>query len=710
MADKYKGSGAGVSDPTGVSVVGGSTVPPAATAGLRVPLVPRATAWLLGRLTGSTTARRSVRFFDDAGPRLVAIVAMDLAGALSFAAAPFILRHLIDTGLTAPHGNSALIVSVAALLVVALLQALANAVSSVLSSGLGELVGQRAGQAVHDQLLRVPFAFFPGQRQGELFTLFGRDADEIETAVAMVLPRAVTTAISAVVGVATIAVLDWRLAAVSLVLAPGVFALLAVGRREGRSLSVELIKLRVKHFAQIGDTTGVSGALHIRLFDRTEHESRRYAEIADGIRRTAQRRNQVNARAQLMSSAGSAVAVVIVVGFGSWLVSTDRATIGTLLAFASALVYAYRPVTGLAESRSDLLDAGVAFERVFGLLDVDTDVRDLPVVGPGRAAAAGTPSRGPLVPAQPGEADAGYARTWRSAPEIRIEDLWFRYERDPRSDWTAAGRELGRRWWDVQGAEAAENRREEAELAAAAAADAAAGVEQEWALRNLNLVAAAGAKTAIVGASGAGKSTLGGLLAGLYLATRGHIRCDGEDLATMDWRRLRSIVGVVPQDPYMFHDTIAANIRYGRIDATNAELEAAALDAGLGSLLEKLPKRLETVVGARGYQLSGGERQRVALARVLLADPPMLVLDEATSQLDSVTEQIVQEALARLGVGRTRVVIAHRLSTIVDADVIHVMADGQVVESGTHDDLLARGGAYAHLYARQVGDDDPARS
>src|SRR6185369_7005324 len=220
-----------------------------------------------------------------------------------------------------------------------------NAVSVVLSSGLGGLVGQRAGQAVHDHLLRVPFAFFPGQRQGDLFTLFGRDADEIETAVAVMLPRAVTTAISAVVGVLTVAVLDWRLAAVSLVLAPGVFALLALGRREGRALSVELIKLRVKHFAQLGDTAGVSGALHIRLFGRTEYESLRYAEIADGIRRTAQRRSRVNARAGLMSSAGSAVAVVIVVGFGSWLVSSGRATIGTLLAFASALVYAYRPVT-----------------------------------------------------------------------------------------------------------------------------------------------------------------------------------------------------------------------------------------------------------------------------------------------------------------------------------------------------------------------------
>lgn len=684
-----------------------------------MPVVPRATAWLLGRLTGSATARRSVRFFEDAGPRLIGIVALDLGGAVSFAATPFILRHLVDEGLATPHGRSALYASVAALLVVALLQATAGAASRVLSSGLGELVGQRTGQAVHDHLLRVPFSFFPGQRQGDLFALFGQDVSEIESSVAVVLPRAVTTAISAVVGVVTVAVLDWRLAVVSLVLAPGVFALLAVGRREGRRLSVELIRLRVKHFAQIGDTIGISGALHIRLFGRTEYESAKYAEIADGIRRTAQRRNRVNAVAGLMSSAGSAVAVVIVVGFGSWLVSSGRATIGTLLAFASALLYAYRPVTGLAESRSDLLDAGVAFERVFGLLDVAPDVRDLPVATslPAPAAMAMPRQRRPdrAEPARSVATATGspdHPRATRDAPEIRIEDLWFRYERDAGADWSAAGRELGRRWWDVQGEEAADAAREEREFAEAAsarqAAEGRAGDEHGWALRGLNLVAAAGAKTAIVGSSGAGKSTLGALLAGIYLPTRGHLRCDGADLATMDWRRLRSIVGVVPQDPYMFHDTIGVNIRYGRRDADDAALEAAALDAGLGSLLDKLPKRLDTVVGARGYQLSGGERQRVALARVLLADPPLLVLDEATSQLDSVTEQIVQEALARLGVGRTRVVIAHRLSTVVDADAIHVMEHGRIAESGTHDELIARGGAYAHLYARQLADDDSA--
>ncbi|MBX6387928.1 MAG: ABC transporter ATP-binding protein [Frankia sp.] len=664
-----------------------------------VPLVPRLAAGLLARLTGSATARRSVRFFADASGQLIAVIVLDLAGALSFAVTPFVLRHLVDEGLTTPDGRTALVVSVAALLVVFLAQAAAGAASRVISSGVGQRVGERTTIAVHDHLLRLPFGFFPGQRQGDLLTLFGQDAQEIQTAVAVVLPRAVTTSVTAVVGVVTVAVLDGRLALVALALAPVVFALLTLGRRQSRELSIEYIRLRTKHFSQIGDTTGVAGALHIRLFGRTEYESAKYGQIADDICRNAQRRNRVHAMAGLMSSAGAAVAVVIVVGFGSWLVSSGRATIGTLVAFASALLYAYRPVTGLAESRSDLLDAGVAFERVFGLLDVPADPRELPVAVAGpRPAAMAVPRQRPATP-QPAP---------RHAPKIEVDDLWFRYPRGRTVDWAAGGRALGRRWWAVNEQEDAARAQEEAELAAAARARRAAegAVDDEWALRGLSLVAEAGAKTAIVGASGAGKSTLGSLLAGIYLPTRGQIRCDGEDISTMDWQRLRSVVGVVPQDPYMFHDTIAANIRYGRIDAADDAVEAAAIDAGLGPLLDKLPKRLETLVGARGYQLSGGERQRVALARVLIADPPMLVLDEATSQLDSVTEQIVQDALARLGVGRTRIVIAHRLSTVVDADVIHVLSAGQAVEHGTHDDLLARDGVYARLYARQLADDE----
>jgi ATP-binding cassette subfamily B protein len=235
--------------------------------------------------------------------------------------------------------------------------------------------------------------------------------------------------------------------------------------------------------------------------------------------------------------------------------------------------------------------------------------------------------------------------------------------------------------------------------------------EPAWNLAAFDLLARAGEKTAIVGTSGAGKTTLGYLLAGIYQADRGHVRCGGVDLAAMPWTTLRTMIGVVPQEPHLFHDTIAANVRYGRLDATDNEVRAAVDAAGLGPLVETLPKGLATTVGARGYQLSGGERQRMALARVLLADPPVLVLDEATSQLDAETERFVQDSLARLAAGRTQIVIAHRLSTIVDASAIHVMDHGRVVERGTHAELLERGGTYAELYSRQLSgmaaDPDP---
>jgi ATP-binding cassette subfamily B protein len=300
------------------------------------------------------------------------------------------------------------------------------------------------------------------------------------------------------------------------------------------------------------------------------------------------------------------------------------------------------------------------------------------------------------------------------SPEIVVEDVWFRYPTGAGNDWSAAGRDVSRRWWYVD---------DEAEIdeKGAAVPRTVQGADQvdrsnrpdrsdwpeppperAWNLAALELTARAGRKTAIVGTSGAGKTTLGYLLAGIYQADRGRIRCGDVDLAAMPWTTLRAMIGVVPQEPHLFHDTMAANVRYGRLDATDEEVSAAVRAAGLAPLVDSLPKGLATTVGARGYQLSGGERQRMALARVLLADPPVLVLDEATSQLDAETERFVQESLARLASGRTQIVIAHRLSTIVDAHEIHVMDRGRVVERGAHAELLARGGTYAELYSRQL--------
>ncbi len=290
----------------------------------------------------------------------------------------------------------------------------------------------------------------------------------------------------------------------------------------------------------------------------------------------------------------------------------------------------------------------------------------------------------------------------RAAPDLLIDRVWFRYRQGRQDAWSAAGRDPRRRWWYVGDPD------EDPATLHGGRGDTAGDDMQRWNLRDLALDVRSGEKTAVVGSSGAGKSTLGSLLAGIYQPDRGRILCGGVDLAVMDWEELRALVGVVPQDPYLFHETIATNIRYGRLEASDEEVATAAVDAGLRPLLDKLPRGVETMVGARGYQLSGGERQRLALARVLLADPPVLVLDEATSQLDSLTENVVQEALSRLGTGRTRVVIAHRLSTIVDADAIHVLDAGTVVEQGTHGELLAAGGAYARLYARQLGQEQPA--
>ncbi|WP_322761564.1 ABC transporter ATP-binding protein [Frankia sp. Cr2] len=684
---------------------------------VRPPLIPRLAATVLARLTASPTAARCVRFFDDQGGRVLAIIALNLVGALSFTATPFILRHLIDHGLAVP-GASALLPQVALLLVVFVFDAVTGAASRVIGSRLGETVTRRVTVTVHDHLLRLPFGFFPGQRQGELLSLFGNDVHEVRAAVSVSMPHAVTAAVTAVVGTATVFVLEWRLSLLAVLLAPGVFALTTLGRRRGRELTRQHIKLRSAHFAQLADTSGVAGALHVRLFGRTDHESARFATVADDLERIAVRRTRVSAVAGLMSSAGAAVAVVAVMGFGGWLVSSGRTTIGTLIAFASALLYAYRPVTSLAESRSDLLEAGVGVERIFGLLDIPPDPRNLPTTTTTTTRAmasttstttgttghraesagqrAGTAVREPV----PGQrcAPAGS----RAAPDLLIDHVWFRYRQGRQDAWSAAGRDPQRRWWYVGDPD------EDPATLRDGRGGTAGDDTQRWNLRDLTLDVRSGEKTAVVGSSGAGKSTLGSLLAGIYQPDRGRILCGGVDLAVMDWDELRALVGVVPQDPYLFHDTIATNIRYGRLEASDDEVATAAVDAGLRPLLDKLPRGVETMVGARGYQLSGGERQRLALARVLLADPPVLVLDEATSQLDSLTENVVQEALSRLGTGRTRVVIAHRLSTIVDADAIHVLDAGTVVERGTHDELLAAGGAYARLYARQVGQEQSA--
>jgi ATP-binding cassette subfamily B protein len=329
--------------------------------------------------------------------------------------------------------------------------------------------------------------------------------------------------------------------------------------------------------------------------------------------------------------------------------------LATLIMFTMLLTQLYGPLSAISNSRVEFASSLVSFERVFEVLDLDTDIPD-------------PDAPEPLLPV---------------TGRVEFSNVWFRYQSDGPEGLEAVKR-FGRR----HGAQD--------ELITAPHAST-----REWALRGVGFVAEPGTLTALVGPSGAGKTTISYLLPRLYDVTRGAVLIDGHDVRNVALGELAASVGVVTQESYLFHDTIAANLRYAKPDATLQELETAARAANIHEMISKLPGGFDTVVGERGYRLSGGEKQRIAIARVLLEDPKILILDEATSHLDSRSEALIQEALEVLMKGRTSLVIAHRLSTVRAADQILVIDDGAIVEQGTHASLVAADGLYASLYQTQ---------
>jgi len=333
----------------------------------------------------------------------------------------------------------------------------------------------------------------------------------------------------------------------------------------------------------------------------------------------------------------------------------DDISLGILVMFSTLLPQLYGPLSAISNSRVEFASSLVSFERVFEVLDLETDIPD-----------PETPE--PLLPV---------------TGRVEFTNVWFRYQSDG-PEGLEAVRRFGRRHGSQD------------ELITVPQAST-----REWALRDVDFVAEPGTLTALVGPSGAGKTTISYLVPRLYDVTEGAVRIDGHDVRDLALRELATSVGVVTQETYLFHDTIAANLRYAKPDATQEELEAAARAANIHDMIAKLPDRYETVVGERGYRLSGGEKQRIAIARVLLEDPKILILDEATSHLDSRSEALIQDALEVLMTGRTSLVIAHRLSTVRAADQILVIDDGAIVERGTHATLVAADGLYASLYQTQ---------
>ena len=526
----------------------------------------------------------------------------------------------------------------------AVLEAVVGLGSRWFSSRIGEGLIADLRKVVYGHVQRMPVAFFTRTRTGALVSRLNNDVIGAQSAVTSTLASVLSNVIQLTLALAVMIGLAWQVTILALVLLP-VFVLPA--RRMGPRIAAlrrDAADLNAGMSSQMTERFSAPGATLVKLFGRPEVEAREFGERADRVRDIGVRTAMVSRLFVTALSLVSALAQALVYGLGGYLAVTGAIAPGTVVTLALLLTRLYTPMTALASARVDVMTALVSFERVFEVLDLAPMVTERPDPRP--------------VPGGP--------------VSVRLRDVRFAYP----------------------GAE----RVSLASLEDVAVLDSRGGDEV---LHGVDLEVPGGRMLALVGPSGAGKSTIAALVPRLYDVDAGAVELAGVDVRDLSFADLRATVGVVTQDGHLFHDTIAANLRYAAPEATDAELVDALRRARLGTLLEELPDGLATVVGERGYRLSGGERQRLTIARLLLARPRVVILDEATAHLDSESEAAVQEALAEALTGRTAIVIAHRLSTIRAADEIAVVEGGRVVERGTHATLLAAGGRYAALHRTQ---------
>jgi len=598
-----------------------------------------------GKSLDRSTVRRVLDYADRYRALLIGFVAMLFVSSLLSIVPALLVRQIIDDAIPASDRGQ---VNTLALIMVGL--ALASGLISLFerwfSARIGESLIFDLRVQLFDHVQRMPIGFFTRTQTGALISRMNNDVIGAQRALTGTLGQVISNLIVLATTLVAMFILEWRLPLLALALLP--FFLLPT-KRVGRVLQ-GLTREQMEHNAAMNTTMterlNVAGAMVVKLFGRHDDERDGFGERAGAVRDLGIRSAMYGRGFTIGLTIVGALGTAIIYWVGGRLAIDGSISIGTVVAMGLYVTRIYLPLTGLTNARVDIMTAMVSFERVFEVLDTHNSITD-----------------------------ADDAITL-SSPTGRIEakNLAFAYPSDSSAP---ASLEAG-------GARMSTN------------------ADNPQVLTDINFTIEPGQMVALVGPSGAGKSTLISLLPRLYDVTNGSLQVDGHDVTTLTQVSLRSAIGVVSQDPHLFHDSVGANLRYARPSATDDELRAACAAAQILDVIDALPDGLDTVVGERGYRLSGGEKQRLAIARMLLKDPAIVVLDEATSHLDSENESMVQKALATALDNRTAIVIAHRLSTITAADVILVLDGGRVVERGTHTELLATGGLYNDLYQTLV--------